>query len=147
MIRMGRYRNASGQEADLAIAYFARQEEGRELVGFGQGAAAPGGAWAWTANGAAPPGGRLDRIVSHGDVREVAIFYRVGWVLTGSPAAVKIETVKRRLLGGPQRAVAVVVSARAPSAGISPRPAIDAFIRDLGSIEALADGAARLPQG
>ncbi|HZG46649.1 MAG TPA: EpsI family protein, partial [Allosphingosinicella sp.] len=147
MVRMGRYRNASGQEADLAIAYFARQEEGRELVGFGQGAAAPGGAWAWTANGAAPSGGRLDRIVSHGDVREVAIFYRVGWVLTGSPAAVKIETVKRRLLRGPQRAVAVVVSAQAPSAGISPRPAIDAFIRDLGSIEALADGAARLPQG
>src|SRR3546814_2141681 len=35
---LGRYRNGEGLEADLAIAVYARQGEGRELVGFGQGA-------------------------------------------------------------------------------------------------------------
>jgi exosortase A len=145
VIRLGRYRNASGQEVDLAIAVFARQEEGRELVGFGQGAVKPEGAWAWIGTGPTPSGGRLERIASHGTVREVASFYRVGDVLTGSEMAVKAETMKVRLLGGPQRAVAVLVAAEAPSEGASPRPAIDAFLADLGSIEALADRAAGLP--
>ncbi len=147
LVRMGRYRNGAGQEVDLAIVVFARQEEGRELVGFGQGPVKPNGAWAWIANGPAPVGGRLDRIASHGTVREVAIFYRVGSILTGGPAAVKLETMKVRLLGGPQRAVAVLVSSVAPAAGVSPRPAIDAFLKDLGPIEALADRAAGLPRG
>jgi exosortase A len=145
-LRTARYRNASGQRVDLAIAVFMRQQEGRELVGFGQDVVAPNGAWAWTGEGVAPTGGRLDRIASHGAVREVATFYRVGSVLTGSPTEVKLETMKTRLLGGPQRAVAVMVSAEAPGEGASPRPAIDAFLHDLGSIEALADRAAGLPQ-
>ena len=145
-IRMARYRNAAGQEVDLAVAVFMRQQEGRELVGYGRGAIVPGGPWAWASDGPAPPGGRLDRIVSHGTVREVATFYRVGSILTGSPTAVKLETMKTRLLGGPQRAVAIMVSAEAPAAGVSPRPAIDAFLESLGSIEALADEASGLPQ-
>jgi hypothetical protein len=60
--------------------------------------------------------------------------------------AVKLETMKTRLFGGPQRAVAVMVSAEAPAEGASPRPAIDAFIRSLGPIDRLADEAAGLPQ-
>jgi exosortase A len=139
LIRMGRYRNADGQQVDLAIVWFARQEEGRELVGFGQGPAAPNGTWAWTATGAPPPNGRLDRIVSHGTVREVAIFYRIGDILTGSPAAVKIETMKARLFGGSQGAVAILVSAEAPADGISPRPAIDAFLESIGPVDRLVD--------
>jgi hypothetical protein len=57
---------------------------------------------------------------------------------------VKLETVRVRLLGGPQRAVAVLVAAEAPADAISPRPALDAFVRDLAPIEALADRAAGL---
>jgi exosortase A len=144
VLRLGRYRNAAGQEVDLAIATFDRQQEGRELVGFGQGAIGPKSAWAWTATAAPPPGGRLDRIASHGTVREVATFYRVGTILTGSKLAVKLETMKTRLIGGPQRAVAVLVSAEAPSEGMRPRPAIDAFLADLGPIDRLADRAAGL---
>jgi hypothetical protein len=74
----------------------------------------------------------------------VASFYRVGDILTGSPTRVKLETVKVRLLGGPQRAVAVLVAAEAPADGLSPRPAIDAFVKDLGPIAPLADRAAGL---
>jgi EpsI family protein len=142
VLGMGRYRNAQGQEIDLAIAVFARQEEGRELVGYGQGAVGPDSGWAWTASGDAPPGGRLDRIASFGTVREVATFYRVGSVVTGSELSVKLETMKTRLFGGPQRAVAVLVSAPEPSA----RRTIDAFLPALGPIDTLADRAAGLPQ-
>ena len=145
-LRVERYRNAAGQEVDLAVAVFARQEEGRELIGFGQGAAAPEGAWAWTADAPPPANGKAERIASHGLEREVASFYRVGSVLTGSRAAVKLETVKVRLLGGPQRAAAVLVSAPAPAPGVSPRPAIDAFLSSLGDPAALADRASGLPQ-
>ncbi|HYE28663.1 MAG TPA: exosortase A [Allosphingosinicella sp.] len=143
-LRIARYRDSAGREVDLAIAVYARQGEGRELVGYGQGAAHPDGAWSWTADTDAPAGGRAERIGSHGRVREVASFYRVGRVLTGSPARVKLETVRSRLLGGPQRAVAVLVAAEAPADGLSPRPAVDAFLEDLGPIEPLADRAAGL---
>ncbi len=146
LMLIGRYRSKAGEEVDLAIAVYQRQDEGRELVGFGQGAVGPNSRWAWTGSGAPPPGGRLDRIASHRTVREVATFYRVGEVLTGSDYAVKLQTMKTRLFGGPQRAVAILVSAEAPAEGVEPRPAIDAFLSALGPIEALADRAAGLPQ-
>lgn len=143
-IALGRYRDSAGREVDLAIVVFARQEEGRELVGYGQGASDEDGAWSWTADTPPPPGGKAERIGSHGKVREVASFYRVGTVLTGSAARVKLETVRVRLLGGPQRAVAVLVAAPAPADGLSPRPAVDSFLRALGPVEELADRAAGL---
>jgi exosortase A len=146
LVRIGRYRNAAGQSADLAIAVYARQDEGRELIGFGQGAAPPGSGWTWSADAPAPPGGRAERIAARGAMREVVSFYRVGDILTGSPAAVKLATIRTRLAGGPQRAVAVLVSAEAPAGSVSARPAVDAFLRDLGPVAPLADAAAGLPQ-
>jgi exosortase A len=136
---IARYRDPEGREVDLAVAVFADQSEGREPVGFGQGEAE---GWAWTVDAAAPPGGRAERIASHGVAREVATFYRVGDILTGSGTEVKLETMKTRLFGGPRRAVAVLVSAQAPAAGTSPRPAIDAFLGALGPVDRLADRAA-----
>ena len=138
------YRDARGRIVDLAVAVFARQSEGRELVGFGQGAVVPNGRWAWTAAAAPPPDGRAERIASHGVAREVLSFYRVGNVLTGSQMGVKLDTMKVRLLGGPQRAVAVLVSAEAPGAESDARPAIDDFLRALGPIAPLADRSAGL---
>jgi EpsI family protein len=143
--RIERYRDAAGREVDLAIAVYARQEDGRELAGFGQGATRPDGAWAWTADAPPPPGGKSERIFSHGTIREVASFYRVGSLLTGSRAAVKLETMKTHLLGGPQRAVAILVSAEEPAGAGSARPALEAFLRSLGPVAPLADRAAGLP--
>ena len=144
-IRLAHYRDAQGRTVDLAIVLFATQREGRELVGFGQGAVEPDtGAWAWTADAAAPPNGRAERIASNGVAREVLSFYRVGDVLTGSGVEVKLETLKTRLLGGPQRAVAILVSAEDSAAGVSARPAIDDFLRALGPLDRLADRAAGL---
>ncbi len=79
-------------------------------------------------------------------MREALTFYRVGNLLTGSAAAVKLETMKARLFGGPQRAVAVIVSAEQPADGGSIRPALDAFLRALGPVDRLADRAAGLPE-
>lgn len=144
LIRIGHYRDPAGHVVDLAIAVFARQQEGKELVGFGQGAAGPDSGWAWTGDGGPPPSGRSDLIASHGTLREAVSFYRVGGIVTGSPAKAKLETMKVRLLDGPQRAVAVLVSAEAPADGVSPRPPIDAFLSSLGPIAPLADRAAGL---
>ena len=142
IVRTARYRDPRGREIDLAIAVFAYQAEGREIVGFGQGAVGPDGNWAWTAPAPAPADGRSELIASHGVTREVASFYRVGDRLTGSATEVKLETMRVRLLGGPQRAVAVLVSAQAPGSGLSARPAIDDFLEALGPVDRLADGAA-----
>jgi EpsI family protein len=136
-IALAHYRDGRGRTVDLAIAVFARQGEGRELVGFGQGAVAPGGRWAWTADAAPPPDGRAERIASHGLERQVLSFYRVGDIVTGSGVKVKLETLKVRLLGGPQRAVAVLVAGES-------RPAIDDFLAALGPVAPLADRAAGL---
>ncbi|HEX5184537.1 MAG TPA: exosortase A [Allosphingosinicella sp.] len=144
LLRVGSYRNAAGQQVDLAIALYARQGEGKKLVAYGQGAAVR--PWAWTADTAPPPRGRGELLYSFGTVREALSFYRVGNILTGSPAAVKLETMKARLLGGPQRAVAVIVSAEQPADGGAVRPALDAFLRALGPVDRLADHAAGLPQ-
>ncbi|MEA3012328.1 MAG: hypothetical protein QOD42_873 [Sphingomonadales bacterium] len=136
-IRIAHYRDGQGRIVDLAIVLFASQSEGRELVGYGQGAVAPEGDWAWTSNSIAPPNGRAERIASHGVEREVVSFYRVGSIVTGSGVSVKLETLKVRLLGGPQRAVAILVSGGS-------RPAIDEFLARLGPIDRLADRAAGL---
>jgi EpsI family protein len=138
LFRRARYRDEGGREVDLALAVYARQEEGRELTSYGQGKA-PG--WGWTANALAPPDGRAERIASHGMVREVVTFYRVGRILTGSEAEVRLEMMKVRLLGGPPRAVAVLVSAPVPATGASARPAIEDFILALGPVDHLADRA------
>jgi EpsI family protein len=142
LLGIGHYRDEAGREVTLAVALFARQEEGRELVGFGQGAVPPEGEWAWSADAPPPPGGRAERLASHGEQREVVSFYRVGDILTGSNAWVKLETMKVRLIGGPQRAVAVLVSASAAATGGAPREAIDSFVAALGPIDRLADRAA-----
>lgn len=137
-LQVARYRDGEGREVDLAIAFFARQEEGRELLGFGQGAAGPG--WAWTADAPPPPNGRAERIVSHGEVREVVSYYAVGNIITGNMAGAKLEMMKVRLFGGPQRAAAILVSAPETATGASPRPVIDRFVAALGPLERLADG-------
>ncbi len=137
------YGDGRGHVVTLAIAVYGDQAEGREIVGYGQGAIDPEGDWAWTDDTVAPPAGRAFRISAPGPlVREVATFYRVGGIVTGSEVGVKLETLRVRLLGGRRRAVAVLVSAVQPDRATSTRPAIDAFLKALGPIDRLADGMA-----
>ena len=135
-----RYADERGRVVDLAIAIYASQSEGRELVGYGQGAVPPGSRWAWTDDQPPPPGGRAFRITGPGGVvRDVVSFYRVGDILTGSEMRVKTETLKVRLLGGPKRAVALIATAPRTMPGQSARGAIDDFLARLGPVDAVAD--------
>lgn len=136
---LGRYRNSGGEEVDLFIAVYDRQSEGRELVGYGQGAVDPKGRWAWTASLPAPGNAKAERITAPGPVaREVISFYRVDGVTTGSATQVKLTTMKARLLGGPQQAVAILVSAELAK-DRSSRSTLDKFIKDMGNIDKVAD--------
>ncbi len=142
---LGRYRNvSSGAEVDLAIAVYDRQEDGREIVGYGQGAFDPGSEWSWSRNLPAPGSGKAIQITAPGPVvRDVQSFYRVGDKLTGSGSTVKIETLKSKLLGGNQQAVAVLISAEKIDED-GPAGAIAAFRKALGPIDKLADEMAGL---
>lgn len=131
-------RNAAGNEADLFVAVYDKQSEGRELVGFGQGAADPTGSWSWSANLPAPLNGKAEQIKTKGATRDVVSFYRVNGVTTGSAARVKLATMQARLLNGNQQAVAVIVSAE-EKGRMPARPAIDAFVAALGNIDKMAD--------
>ncbi|MDR7154457.1 exosortase A [Sphingobium xenophagum] len=139
----GRYRNADGQVVDLAIIAYDRQEETRELVGFGQGAADPDSQWVWSSPARAPHDARGEQITAPGPVvRQVVSYYVVGGTPpTGSRPGVKIATMKARLLGQDQRAVAILISAE-EGQGARADAAIRAFLTNIGDIQLLADRSA-----
>jgi exosortase A len=131
------YRNAAGQKVDLAVAYLPTQDYGRSLVGYGHGAVDPDGPWSWTSNQPAPSDRRAELILAPGQYPRIVVsFYDVGGDITGSPARVKIETLRRRLLGGDQRAMALLVSADEAEGG---RAAVDRFLADLGPVQPALD--------
>lgn len=139
----GQYEGEKGQRVDLYLALYTAQQEGREIVGYAQGAFDPETSWSWSRDAAPPPRGQAVRIVAPGVEREVVSFYRIDGLTTGSASRVKLETLKAKLTGGDQAAVAVLVSAEGKSA----RPAIDAFLSSLGDVDAFADAAVRTARG
>jgi exosortase A len=134
----GEYVNAAGQRVALSITLYAWQGEGRELVGYGQGAFDPGSNWSWANDTSASSSGAAIRIFAPGVAREVTSFYRIGGLTTGNPNIVKLETLKGKLLGRDQAAAAILVSAEDSKAQPS-RAAIDAFLLDLGPVYVVAD--------
>ena len=132
---VGHYANAHGDKVDLAVALYASQREGRELIGYGQGPEGAGEFWSWSSNANAPRGGKAERLVAPGPInREVMSFYLVNGKLTGSSTDVKIETMKTRLLGKDQAAGVIMISA-VDQDGRPARAAIDVFLKDLGAPE------------
>jgi exosortase A len=136
----GHYVGVNGERIDLAIALYAWQDEGRELVGYGQGAAGlDGDAWVWSADADDPPGGRGERLRAPGPVhREAVTFHRLGGMTTGKAGQVKLATLKAKLLGGDQAAATIIVSA-VDREGRPARGAIDAFLAAMGPPATLAD--------
>lgn len=138
---IGRYGDGRGRNIDMAIAVYGSQGEGHELVGFGQGPIRENDRWVRIADLPPIAGGAALRMAAPGPVeRETAIWYRIGSVTTGSEDRVKLETLKTRLLGGRQRAVAVLLSVE--KHGDDPRGVIADFLRAAGPVDALADRAA-----
>lgn len=139
------YRDRADRVVDLAIVRFAYQTEGKELVGFGQGAAVPDGVegWTWAKPAPAPTNARGEILQGpRGERRLAYSFYRVGGVLTGQSGRVKLETLKVRLLGQDQRAAAIIVSAMVPEepdGEAQAARALNDFLNALGPVEDLAD--------
>jgi exosortase A len=138
-VLLGHYVSDRGDQVDLAVNIYAWQEEGRELIGFGQGAVGPDENWAWSADGAPIAGGKAERLVARGPTnREVVSFYVVGGKMTGRAGEVKLATLKARLFGGDQAATAILVSA-VDQPNRPARDVINAFVAALGSPKGLAD--------
>ena len=135
----GRYSDGHGAVVDLGIAVYDGQREGHELVAFGQGLLRENDFWVKVTDEAPLANGRVERITAPGPVeRIVATWYRVGGTTTASGAHVKIETLKAKLLGDRQSAVAVHLSAT-PGGRTDPRASIAAFLSAAGSPAAIAD--------
>ncbi|MET0247157.1 MAG: exosortase C-terminal domain/associated protein EpsI, partial [Sphingomonas sp.] len=135
----GRYVDESGRTVDLAVAVYDRQQEGRELVGFGIGAIRQNDRWVRIEDLPDLAGGASLRMTAPGPVeRQVVTWYRVGGRVTASPGRVKLETLRTRLFGGDPRAVALLVSAPA-GPDRDARAAIADFVRGTGPIDRLAD--------
>jgi len=135
----GRYVDADGNAIDLAIAVYGSQREGKEVVGFGIGITQQDDRWVKIDDLDDLDAGSVIRITAPGPVeRQVATWYRIGDVLTSDPKVVKIETLKARLFGGPQRAVAIHISAEVLP-GKDPRAAMERFLKALGPLDVLAD--------
>jgi len=137
-----RYKDTQGHIVDMAVIVYDRQVEGRELVGFGQGAIGPESEWAWSANIDAPDGAKGERITAPGPVsRDVYSFYRVNGKTTGNSIKVKLATLMSKLFLSNQQSVAVLISAE-HDVGRDHVKHMEKFIHDLGSIDALADRSA-----
>ncbi|MDT8758203.1 exosortase A [Sphingomonas psychrotolerans] len=135
----GRYADARGRAVDVAVAVYASQHEGKELVGFGIGAIRENDRWVRIADLPELSGGHVLRMTGPARVERVTVsWYRVGDTLTGSDSKVKFETLKTRLLGGDQTAVAVLLSAE-QGPGQGAQATIEDFIGALGPVDAFAD--------
>lgn len=137
---LGRYEDGRGAAVDLAIAVFASQGEGHELVGFGIGPLREDDRWVRVSGEPPLDGGSVMRITTAGPVeRLVATWYRIGGALTASPARVKLATLRAKLLGGPQAGVALHLSSRIVP-GRDARADMARFRAALGPLDRLADG-------
>jgi exosortase A len=136
----GRYVDAQGNAVDLAIAVFAEQHEGKEIVSYGTGVLREADRWVRVADLAAVDGGSAMRITAGGSdagpvERVVTTWYRVGGIVTDQPTLVKLATLKARLIGGEPAAVALHLSAE-KQPGRDPVAAVRHFRAALGSIDA-----------
>lgn len=136
------FTDAKGRRVTVAIGGYERQDEGREVVAYGQGAVDPDSKWAWSA--ALPPvdGGKTDRLLHPGPVlRDAASWYVVDGRATGSARGAKLAGLKARLFGGDPRALSLIVSSEEGAGG---RDAITAFVSASGGAQAMADRALKL---
>ncbi len=139
-LRRFTYADPNGRRIDLIVAAFARQAEGREIVGYGRGALDSDHDWVWSGQERAYGDVTLARLIAPGAVREVASVYRVGGEALVDPRRVKLATLAARLLGRDQRAAAVIVSA-ADAPDHDGAQAIRDFRAAAGPFAALADAA------
>ena len=141
---LGRYRDSQGREVDVFLALYARQGEGQEAGGFGQGALMPESPWSWQSPASALDGGQGERLLGNGTVERVAVtWYRTGDLLSGSNLDLKLTLIGDRLLLRPRPTVTLILSAEDAPRG-SAEQAIRAFRDSAGPLGAWMDRVAKV---
>jgi EpsI family protein len=132
---LGRYADGQGHSVDVFVAVWARQEEGSEAGGFGQGALVPGGVWAWQADLPAPPDGKAESLLGKGAVERTAdTWYRTGDVLTGSNVRLKLANIADRLLLRERTTMVLILSAERVPGNPEPAATLAAFRSAMGPV-------------
>ncbi len=126
------YEDSKGRKVDLFIAVYDRQSEDAEMIAYGNGLMEPDGDWSWAQNLSNPPQGRGVQLQRSPWTRDIWQYYLVGDEVTGSEYRAKIATLKTKLLGGPTRAAAMVVSVERSAGDLSGEPAMADFMTALG---------------
>lgn len=115
---LGRYRDSSGRQVDVFIALYAKQGDGREAGGFGQGALMPASAWSWQALEPVFEGGRRERLLGDGRVERTAVsWYRTGDLMSGSNARLKLAVMIDRLRFRARPTAMLILSTENPAPG------------------------------
>lgn len=131
--------DADGDTANVTLyaALYERQDDGAELIGYGQGAFDPESDWAWASNGTAVDNVPSIRITAPGSVhREAVTLYIYGDIVSASTAQIKIAMLKDRLIGDHQPAGVLILSAE-DSKAISAGEAMGRFAEQSGGLEKL----------
>ncbi|WP_438731163.1 exosortase A [Parasphingorhabdus sp. DH2-15] len=135
---MQSYVNKQGAKVTLYFALYDRQSDGKELIGYGQGAFDPESEWAWAANGTAIGDVPSIRLTAPGPVhREAASIYIYGDTVSASATRIKIAMLQDRLIGRHQPAGVLIVSSE-DSEGMPAAAAMQAFVDDNDGLEQLA---------
>ena len=136
---IGHYADGKGHIVDLAIVLFAWQAEGREIIGYGQGAAGlDADRWVWSSAGPMIDTARTEYVTAPGAIRRLAAtWYVAGGRVTGSPVRVKLDTMLARLVGRDQAVAAIIVSAQDRD-GVPSEDAVRAFSQSVSSADTLA---------
>lgn len=141
-VLMQRYLDGRGRAVDLAVAIYAGQHEGKELVAFGQGAIRENDSWVRIEDLPGFDGGGALRMTAPSGPgvaveRTVVTWYRIDGMTIGSPRNAKLATLSAKFAGGPQAAVALLLSAEGEKARA--RDSIAAFRAAMGPPGDLAD--------
>ncbi|MDE2411293.1 MAG: exosortase A [Sphingomonadales bacterium] len=108
---LGRYRDREGRQVDVFYALYSAQREGKEAGGFGEGALRPDSGWAWQGDGAPAVDAKSDRLrARQGTERLAETYYRIGGLLTGSNARLKLATIRDGLLLTPRPTALLILS-------------------------------------
>lgn len=135
---MARYIDGRGRAVDLAVAAYAGQHEGHELIAFGQGAIRENDSWVRIENLPDIDGGAALRMTAPGPVeRTVVTWYRIAGMTTGSQRNAKLATLTTKFTGARQSAAAVLLSAEGDKAAA--RAAIADFRAAMGQPGDVAD--------
>lgn len=141
---LGRYRDARGREVDVFYALYARQRDGSEAGGFGEGALQAEQGWSWKQAGPPVAGGKSDRLMALGRIDRLAqTHYRTGELLTGSNTRLKLSVMADRLLLRRHPTMLVILSAE-DREGHDAAEALATFRRDIAPLDQWIDRVAGL---